>query len=146
MTVQPTRPATWPAFRCTPRGDIGYSLKTPYRDGTTHVIFEPLDFIARLAAKSKTPAPAEDRTPAEQQAAMRWAQRLKRVFQVDVETCPICGGKVKVIASIEDPPIIERILRHLAGKYLPGQWPESRAPPVRVQHKGRPAARTSLPH
>ncbi len=24
-------------------------LKTPYRDGTTHVIFEPLDFIARLA-------------------------------------------------------------------------------------------------
>jgi len=25
-------------------------LKTPYRDGTTHVIFEPLDFIARLAA------------------------------------------------------------------------------------------------
>jgi len=34
----------------TPRGDIGYSLKTPYRDGTTHVIFEPLDFIARLAA------------------------------------------------------------------------------------------------
>ena len=25
-------------------------LKTPYRDGTTHVIFEPLDFMARLAA------------------------------------------------------------------------------------------------
>jgi len=25
-------------------------LKTPYRDGTTHVIFDPLDFIARLAA------------------------------------------------------------------------------------------------
>ncbi len=25
-------------------------LKTPYRDGTTHVIFQPLDFIARLAA------------------------------------------------------------------------------------------------
>ncbi len=27
-----------------------YDLKTPYRDGTTHVIFEPLDFIARQAA------------------------------------------------------------------------------------------------
>ena len=25
-------------------------MKTPYRDGTTHVIFEPRDFIARLAA------------------------------------------------------------------------------------------------
>ena len=27
-----------------------YTVKTPYRDGTTHVVFEPLDFIARLAA------------------------------------------------------------------------------------------------
>ena len=26
------------------------TLKTPYRDGTTHVVFEPLDFIAHLAA------------------------------------------------------------------------------------------------
>lgn len=31
-------------------GKIRYQLKTPYHDGTTHVIFEPLDFIARLAA------------------------------------------------------------------------------------------------
>jgi transposase len=30
-------------------------LKTPYRDGTTHVIFEPLDFIARLAALAPKP-------------------------------------------------------------------------------------------
>ena len=34
----------------TPNGNIRYQLKTTYRDGTTHVIFEPLDFIARLAA------------------------------------------------------------------------------------------------
>ena len=34
----------------TPNGNVRYQLKTPYRDGTTHVIFEPLDFIARLAA------------------------------------------------------------------------------------------------
>jgi hypothetical protein len=31
-------------------GKVRYELKTPYRDGTTHVIFEPLDFIARLVA------------------------------------------------------------------------------------------------
>jgi hypothetical protein len=36
-------------------GTVHYPLKTPYRDGTTgdwrsHTIFEPLDFIARLAA------------------------------------------------------------------------------------------------
>ena len=34
----------------TPGGRIRYELKTPYRDGTTHVFFQPLDFIARLAA------------------------------------------------------------------------------------------------
>jgi len=30
-------------------------LKTPYRDDTTHVVFEPLDFIARLAALVPNP-------------------------------------------------------------------------------------------
>jgi hypothetical protein len=34
----------------TAHGQVRYSLKTPWNDGTTHVIFEPLDFIARLAA------------------------------------------------------------------------------------------------
>ena len=31
-------------------GLVVYALKQPFRDGTTHVLFEPLDFIARLAA------------------------------------------------------------------------------------------------
>ena len=34
----------------TANGQVRYALKKPYRDGTTHVIFEPEDFIARLAA------------------------------------------------------------------------------------------------
>ena len=34
----------------TPAWDVRYQLKSPYRDGATHVIFEPLDFMARLAA------------------------------------------------------------------------------------------------
>ena len=39
----------------TPNGKIRYPLKTPWRDGTTHVLFEPLDFIARLAALAPEP-------------------------------------------------------------------------------------------
>jgi len=31
-------------------GQVRYPLKTPYRDGTTHVVLEPLDLMARLAA------------------------------------------------------------------------------------------------
>ena len=34
----------------TERGDVRVQLKTAYRDGTTHMILEPLDFLARLAA------------------------------------------------------------------------------------------------
>ena len=50
------RPAFWcpaiaePRLSLTPHGNVRYQLKTPYRDGTTHVILEPLDFMARLAA------------------------------------------------------------------------------------------------
>lgn len=37
-------------MECLQNGKISYKLKTPYKDGTSHVIFEPLDFIARLSA------------------------------------------------------------------------------------------------
>jgi hypothetical protein len=36
-------------------GKVRYQLKSPYRDGTTHVIFELLDFIARLAVLMPKP-------------------------------------------------------------------------------------------
>jgi hypothetical protein len=63
---------------------------------------------------------------------MTWAQRLKRVFNIDVETCTHCGGSVKVIACIENPVVIRKILSHLLGKALsaePVRLPKSRAPP-----------------
>jgi hypothetical protein len=63
---------------------------------------------------------------------MTWAQRLKRVFNLDVETCRVCGGAAKVIACIEDPVVIKTILAHLEEKApmdLGVQIPESRAPP-----------------
>ena len=56
---------------------------------------------------------------------------LERVFNIDIETCRECGGAVKVIACIEDPAIIKRILMHL-GQYAPAaatSLPPSRAPP-----------------
>ena len=131
-------------------GKVRYELKTPYRDATTHVIFEPLDFtalahpcargisasmhvISRLVvlvpkpranltryhgifapnrslrarvtpaqrgkgSPLKGPDESPDQTPTEHRAAMTWAQRLKRVFNIDVETCRACGGAVKVTA------------------------------------------------
>ena len=40
------------------------------------------------------------------------AQRLKRVFGIDIETCPACGGAVRIIACIQDPVVIGKILAH----------------------------------
>jgi len=45
---------------------------------------------------------------------------LKRVFDIDIEHCPNCGA-LKILAAIEDPPVIVKILAHLG---LP-----TRAPP-----------------
>lgn len=47
---------------------------------------------------------------------MTWAQRLKRVFNIDVSVCPKCGGEAKVIVSIEDQVVIDKILGHLMKK------------------------------
>ena len=164
-----TRPAvSEKRLSLTAHGKVRYELKTPYRDGTTHVIFEPLDFIARLAAlvprprvnltryhgvfapnsthrsqvtparrgrgnKPKAPNKEQQTTPGERHAAMSWAQRLKRVFNIDIETCSACGGTVKVIACIQDPAVIDKILTHLQEKVVPGPkdlLPQSRAPPA----------------
>ena len=43
-------------------------------------------------------------------ARMSWARLLKRVFKIDIECCPHCGGRVKIIAAIEDPAVIVGIL------------------------------------
>jgi hypothetical protein len=37
---------------------------------------------------------------------------LKRVLRIEIEQCVRCGGRLNVIASIEEPELIERILAH----------------------------------
>jgi hypothetical protein len=132
----------------TASGQVRYTLKTPYRDGTTHIVLEPLDLMARLAALVPTPrmhltryhgvfAPHSNYraalTPAQRgraatppvsgadavkpspprHVAMSWARRLKRVFGVEIEGCARCGGQLKIIANIDEPQLIAKILSHL---------------------------------
>ena len=56
----------------------------------------------------------EPRSPEEKRRGMTWAQRLKRVFGIDVTTCVHCGGAVRIVASIEEPAVIRAILGHFA--------------------------------
>ena len=140
-------------------GQVVLKLKTPYRDGTSHLVMSPLEFMQRLAAlvprprlhlirfhgvlapharlraavvptpALTTPAHATDCAHAPGASArMSWARLLKRVFGIDIERCPQCGGKLKIIAAIEAPAVIERILTHLG---LSAQ-PPPRAPAQRV--------------
>ncbi len=55
--------------------------------------------------------PTKPSTP--RHVAMCWARRLKRVFGVEIESCMCCGGELKIIASIEEPQLIAKILSHL---------------------------------
>lgn len=146
----------------TSAGKVRYELKIPYRNGTTHIIFEPLDLIARLASlvpkprvnltrfhgvyapncewcsqvtgkKRRQKKTEDDRDEQERRIAMTWARRLKRVFEIDITTCDQCGGNVKVIACIEDPDVITKILSHINSqpkKQASLTWlPTTRSPP-----------------
>jgi len=57
------------------------------------------------------------------------ATLLRRVFAIDVLACA-CGGRLRFIATIEDPVVVQRILRHLS---LPTETPApapARPPPA----------------
>jgi hypothetical protein len=73
--------------------------------------------------------------PSEQRLEVRdryldWASLLKRVFGEEILVCSRCGHRsMRVIAAIDDPPLVERILAHLG---LPTERPvisPARSPP-----------------
>jgi hypothetical protein len=84
------------------------------------------------AAKQRSADAATAATP--RHVAMNWARRLKRVFGVEIEDCARCGGKLAILASIEEPEVIARNLSHLQ-RTAPQQYScelalGARAPPV----------------
>ena len=50
--------------------------------------------------------------PTSKHIRMNGACRLKRVFEIEIEQCARCGGRLQVLASIEEPELIERTLAH----------------------------------
>ena len=124
-------------------GNAVLKLKTPWRNGATHILLTPMEFMQRLAALAPRPRlhlirfhgvlapnaklrsqvapnPVQQKTAGEGDCKhehsapvrMTWARLLKRVFDIDIERCE-CGGKLKLIAVIEEPAVIEKILTHL---------------------------------
>jgi hypothetical protein len=140
----------------TPDGKILYRLKQAYSDGTTHVLFDPIELVEKIVALIPPPranllryhgvfAPNSkeraDIVPevleSEEPQVVReprprnrsWSELLKRSFAIDVMKCSACGGQMRLISHIEEPIVIARILGHLG---LPQESPKiypARAPP-----------------
>ena len=173
-------PVAQERLHLTAAGNVRLTLKRPWADGTTHLEFEPLDLLARLAALTPRPrinlvlyhgvlAPraawrglvvrfeqpahsgpevavyseaeaAGAPTDAAEQASgavspppadnHHWAELMRRSFGIDVLACPRCGGRLALIAIIEDPAVTGRILRHLGLQAtIPVPCP-ARSPPL----------------
>jgi hypothetical protein len=58
-----------------------------------------------------------------------WAELLRRAFGVDVLTCPRCGGARRLLAAIQDPDSIERVLRAMKLPFAAPELAPARAPP-----------------
>ncbi|MFH1628032.1 MAG: transposase [Pseudomonadota bacterium] len=55
-----------------------------------------------------------------------WARLIQKIYEVDPLTCPKCQGGMRIIAFIEDPEIIKKILKYL------GLWEIKERPPPRA--------------
>ncbi len=157
-------------------GQVVLHLRHRWADGTTHLVFDPIEFLGRLAVLVPRPrvnlvlyhgvlgpraawrrevvrretsagggetvvievlgaqAGQADTPDAARRGARghRWAELMRRTFGVDVLACPRCGGRLRLIALIEEAAVIGRILRHLSlSTVIPAPRP-ARAPPRSV--------------
>ena len=87
---------------------------------------------AATANTSATETPVQTtESPVQRESGFRWADLMRRAFGFDVLACPRCGGRLRLIALIDESAVTQRILRHLG---LPTEVPEARparAPPLR---------------
>lgn len=76
------------------------------------------------------------------------AERLRRVFAVDILSCPHCGGPRRLIARLTGPIVVRKFLAHLAHPTEPPQPAPARSPdlldfawatvPCTAEHVPRP--------
>ena len=150
-----------------PDGNILLTQKTKWSDGTTALVFHPLELLERLAAiiprpqinmliyhgvlapnakwrkrvvVYKRPVIGLDPTDVEGEAPKKspprhyaWADLMRRTFGYDVQACLECGGRMKLIAMIEQPAVIEKILSHLGLSIEPPQAHPARPPPEQLE-------------
>ncbi len=62
------------------------------------------------------------------EARRRWAELLRRIYEVDPLTCPACGGAMRILAFLTERAVIYRILDHLRRTRADARGPPFLAP------------------
>ena len=64
-------------------------------------------------SKTQSSPDAEEPSAAERKRLRRgWARMIRRIYEVDPLLCP-CGGTMRILSFLTDPPVVRKILRHL---------------------------------
>ncbi len=61
----------------------------------------------------RSAGPSDKKPKPRKRKRVPWAQLLKRTFKIDVLKCDKCGGRMKLVAMVIDPPTISTTLRAL---------------------------------
>ncbi len=69
-------------------------------------------------ALARPAAPIEPVSEFAARARSAWARLIRKVYEADPLECPKCHGPMRIIALINDPPVVRRILEHL-GRWQP---------------------------
>ena len=99
--------------------------------GTVAALVQPRD--EELGGGGSAERERKDVEPFRWRRRYSWAELMKRVFLVDVLTCPECGGPRRLLAFILKPSAIERILSHLGLATEPLKVHPARASPEQEQ-------------
>jgi len=86
--------------------------------------------VRQPAADAVAPAAAPPGQTSSDWGGSSWAQLMRRSFGFDVLACSRCGGRLRLVATIDQRAVVDRILRHLG---LPTDLPvprPARAPPL----------------
>jgi hypothetical protein len=77
-----------------------------------------------------SPSPSAEPAPAPASPArIRWAILLSRIYDVLPLLCPACGGEMRILTFLTDPPVVSAILLHLDLPHKPPPLSPARGPP-----------------
>ena len=107
-----------------------HGVLAPRAAWRAEVVPRPAAIVATDASGSASPVPPSEPSAPRQEAGRRWAELMRRAFGFDVLACPRCGGRLRLIALLDESAVTRRILQHLG---LPTGVPSARparAPPL----------------